>query len=1212
MANRYRVGGTGTWDATDTSHWSATSGGVGGASVPTSADDVIVDANSGGGTLTFNGALLAKSFTTTGYTGGTAYTAGSLTISGNITLGSSMTTNLIAQVNVAANCTLTSSGKAISTLQVQSSAVLTQADAMAVTNSFTVLQGTWVSNNFSSVIGSFSSSNTNTRTLTLGSSNITLTSSGTNSLDFTTSTNLTITANTATFNFTGGAGRIAGNVNYNGASVVMTGAGVPQVNGVITCVNFTRTGTAAKTDGLSLGNTGFTATGTLTLASNSDVNRLIVQSNLTGSARTITAANVVITNTVDFTDIVGAGAATWTVAGTGATALGDAGGNSGITFTSGITCYWSRNTGSSSDATKWAGVPIPAWTAGGVGGNLLGAQSASVETDLSGFEGGFQSTMARSNAQASDGSWSLALTCTVAGFMDVKTIRPVVTAGQHYTATVRFRAATVARACKIVLRWRDSGGSIISDTDPSTLITNSTSVWTEAAVSGVAPAGAVAVQLVPTVTSPAVSEVHYIDALALRSTAGARVPLPQDDVRFDASSFTLASQTVTTDMPRMGKDINWTGSTNNPTWTFTNAPTMYGSLVLIAAMMMTATGGFFVAGRGSHTIMSNGKQVSTQISVQGPGGTYTLSDALNIVTALAVSAGTFNSANFSISCSTFVFTGTLTRSVLFGTSTMSLTATTGVVWNVAGSGLTLSAASSTIVVSTASASARTINGFGGSTIGTLTYTVVASTGALVFSSLDIGTLNVSGGRTITFAGGTVNVTTPNISGSVGNLLTLNASPAGSPKSLNKVGGGTVGTDYLSIQDITASPGSTWYAGSHSTNVSGNSGWIFADLVLVSGVQATESDTGNSGLVTVLLPGSQASESDTANAGTALVRPSGSEADESDTAISGLTEARPLGSEADESDTGSSGLAEVRLPGTQASESDTTSTGAALVRPQGSQASESDTAIAGSLGLVVNLEPYPGEPSDISIPILLSGYLDAVFPPPAPPIDFPGLPNPTVAPALTQDNEVEGYLPSGTYRYRYAAWKGTPSQATAPSPSADITLVPEGVSSVYVWTAEDISGSETSQPNLPTGLWKQIGTWTPTESGSLTVPFPIDDEVSYEIDYLIYDASDVRNWGLWDSYGYWTDTRPIGHWESYTDTDLFDAGTEYVLAVYVWNTGDQLSAVGRSTNFAPFVEAVQAFGEPIITVGETSDRTAVSLTYPTIPGADGYLVYREEL
>ena len=54
MAARFWVGGTGTWDASNTANWSATTGGAGGASVPTSADAVTIDAASGSGTITVN------------------------------------------------------------------------------------------------------------------------------------------------------------------------------------------------------------------------------------------------------------------------------------------------------------------------------------------------------------------------------------------------------------------------------------------------------------------------------------------------------------------------------------------------------------------------------------------------------------------------------------------------------------------------------------------------------------------------------------------------------------------------------------------------------------------------------------------------------------------------------------------------------------------------------------------------------------------------------------------------------------------------------------------------------------------------------------------------------------------------------------------------------------------------------------------------------
>lgn len=73
MASRYWVLGSGSWDATSTSHWSATSGGSSGASVPTSADDVFFNGGSGGGTVSlldaYKGSMSCKSIDTRGFTG---------------------------------------------------------------------------------------------------------------------------------------------------------------------------------------------------------------------------------------------------------------------------------------------------------------------------------------------------------------------------------------------------------------------------------------------------------------------------------------------------------------------------------------------------------------------------------------------------------------------------------------------------------------------------------------------------------------------------------------------------------------------------------------------------------------------------------------------------------------------------------------------------------------------------------------------------------------------------------------------------------------------------------------------------------------------------------------------------------------------------------------------------------------------------------------
>ena len=89
MATYYWVGGSGTWDASATTNWSATSGGSGGAGVPTSADDVVFDVNSGPGfpisTITISGFVYCKSFLTTN-TAPVVFTGGALNVSGSFQL----------------------------------------------------------------------------------------------------------------------------------------------------------------------------------------------------------------------------------------------------------------------------------------------------------------------------------------------------------------------------------------------------------------------------------------------------------------------------------------------------------------------------------------------------------------------------------------------------------------------------------------------------------------------------------------------------------------------------------------------------------------------------------------------------------------------------------------------------------------------------------------------------------------------------------------------------------------------------------------------------------------------------------------------------------------------------------------------------------------------------------------------------------------------
>lgn len=99
MANRFWRGGTGTWDASDTTHWSTSSGGGGGASVPTASDDVFFDANSFSGigqTVTLSdtrpcNSLDFSAVTNTPQLYFSGFSTCQINIFGNLTLAASMT-----------------------------------------------------------------------------------------------------------------------------------------------------------------------------------------------------------------------------------------------------------------------------------------------------------------------------------------------------------------------------------------------------------------------------------------------------------------------------------------------------------------------------------------------------------------------------------------------------------------------------------------------------------------------------------------------------------------------------------------------------------------------------------------------------------------------------------------------------------------------------------------------------------------------------------------------------------------------------------------------------------------------------------------------------------------------------------------------------------------------------------------------------------------
>lgn len=277
MATRFWVGGTGTWSSSNTTNWSATTGGAGGASVPTTADSVAFDTLSGTGTVTTNA---------------TTPNCGAITISSaNITLqlGAALTSN----------------------------------------TTFTLSTGTLNLVSYTLTCPAFTSTGSTARTIAFGTGNITLTTSGTGAWNTTTTTSLTVTGTPVinvvytgataitispgtsatssgllSFNFTGGtypltitAGHYVNDLNFTGfaGSVV---SGTRRIYGNLTCstgmtwaVSASITTFAATTGTKTITSNGKTLDFPITFGITSGTATWVLQDNLTvGSSRTTTLA----------------------------------------------------------------------------------------------------------------------------------------------------------------------------------------------------------------------------------------------------------------------------------------------------------------------------------------------------------------------------------------------------------------------------------------------------------------------------------------------------------------------------------------------------------------------------------------------------------------------------------------------------------------------------------------------------------------------------------------------------------------------------------------------------------------------------------------------------------------------------------------------------------------------------------------------------------
>lgn len=363
MANRYWIGGAGNWN--DVTHWSDSSGGVGGASVPTSSDNVYFDGGSGTGTITVNAIASMLDFDVTG-------------LAQNITLANAAYTFNVygsAYLSTYLIWNFTGTGYFLLNKDIKTNGSIVKCNVLYFG---ALVQGSI--HNLLDNLNLSTSSSINTNGFYGGLTEVVNTNGFNITANSWIQTYCKLNLSSSTINLSGYFGIYAsfGLINAGTSTIICNGipananVSANLYNVIINknTYHFAGSGTGSFTfENLTLNGGPNTVTdenlfligrdvvinNTLTLNGYNSTNfRMLLFSSLVGTPRTITVNGTIIASNVDFRDITGAGTANWDLSAiTGGS--GDCGGNSGITFTPSQTLYFKHTSGAVnlSDSSKW-------------------------------------------------------------------------------------------------------------------------------------------------------------------------------------------------------------------------------------------------------------------------------------------------------------------------------------------------------------------------------------------------------------------------------------------------------------------------------------------------------------------------------------------------------------------------------------------------------------------------------------------------------------------------------------------------------------------------------------------------------------------------------------------------------------------------------------------------------------------------------------------
>ena len=326
------------------------------------------------------------------------------------------------------------------------------------------------------------------------------------------------------------------------------------------------------------------------------------------------------------------------------------------------------------------------------------------------------------------------------------------------------------------------------------------------------------------------------------------LPTSSDDVVIDSNSG-LSGGTITIDVEVNVECHDFT-STTGFNYTLQDTAqnhnyglTCFGSLTLESGFTYIASPLTLSSVDAGETLTFGGATILDGIRVIGEGGSWTLQDDLVLTGTTGrfyQENGTFDANDNNVTANNFYFyAGAANPAVIMGSGTWEATGD-GQVWFIdeyPGYVVTITSETSTIKLSDTGATEinKEFNHYFDDAVpltgkiynniwvtGSGTGKFYFDTGSNTFNDFKVDTPP----HTIRFRGGeTQTVSTFTVSGTSGNLITIDSVDEATQHTLSK-SSGVVVCDYLDIKNSNAGGGATWYAGANSADTTNNDGWIF--------------------------------------------------------------------------------------------------------------------------------------------------------------------------------------------------------------------------------------------------------------------------------------------------------------------------------------------------------------------------------------------------